>query len=279
MRCKTVDLHVPADASVVIEGFVHPARTAQDGPSPGPTMLYTPGANAQPVSEVTAITMRERPIYRNHLMTPWTDHQEMPRLFHEAIIYEKLAAMGVGVRDVHFPQSGGALSVIVQFDPAMDGQVTDALLSVLGSTWLNTKMVIAVDPDIDIYSDREIQYALATRVDPSRDVITIANARGCPFDPTVRPILEASANAQANRFPALGGKWGIDATKPVPYRAERRDYERARPASSRRVVIEVQAPWCTRCASQALALERIMPDYAGKVAFGAIDLGANPELG
>jgi UbiD family decarboxylase len=91
-------------------------------------------------------------------------------------------------------------------------------------------MVVAVDPDIDIYSDRDVQYALATRVDPSRDVITIANARGCPFDPTARPILEASPNAQASRFPALGSKWGIDATKPVPYRAERRDYERAWPA-------------------------------------------------
>ncbi len=229
VKCKTVDLHVPADASVVIEGYIHPTRTAQDGPSPGPTMLYTPGATQQPVFEVTAITMRAEPIYRNHQMTPWTDHQEMPRLFHEAIIYEKLAALGCGVRDVHFPQSGGALSVIVQLEPAMDGQVTDALLAVLGSSWLNTKMVVAVDPDIDIYDDREVAYALATRVDPSRDVITIENARGCPFDPTARPILEASPAAAATRFPALGGKWGIDATKPPAYRPERADYQRAWP--------------------------------------------------
>jgi 2,5-furandicarboxylate decarboxylase 1 len=229
VRCKTVDLLVPADASIVIEGHLSPTRTAQDGPSPGPTMLFTPFADQQPVFEVTAITMRERPIYRNHLMTPWTDHQEMPRLFHEAIIYEKLLAMGVGVRDVHFPQSGGALSVIVQLEPSADGQVTDALLSVLGSTWLNTKMVVAVDPDIDIYDDREVQYALATRVDPSRDVITIANARGCPFDPSARPIAEASPRALASRHPSVCGKWGIDATKPVPYRVERRDFERAWP--------------------------------------------------
>jgi 2,5-furandicarboxylate decarboxylase 1 len=229
VRCKTVDLHVPADASIIIEGFVHPTRTAQDGPAPGPTMLYTPNISQQPVFEVTAITMRDRPIYRNFLMTPWTDHQEMPRLFHEAIIYDKLEAMGVGVRDVTFPQSGGALSVIVQLDPVMEGQVTDALLSVLGSTWLNTKMVVAVDSDIDIYSDRDVQYALATRVDPSRDVITITNARGSPFDPSARPILDASPTTKDTRFPSLVGKWGIDATKPVPYRAERQNYERAWP--------------------------------------------------
>jgi UbiD family decarboxylase len=119
--------------------------------------------------------------------------------------------------------------VIVQLEATMEGQVTDALLGVLGSTWLNTKMVVAVDPDIDIYDDREVAYALATRVDPSRDVITIANARGCPFDPTARPILDASPQTAATRFPALGGKWGIDATKPPAYRLERADYERAWP--------------------------------------------------
>ncbi|MCZ6878055.1 MAG: UbiD family decarboxylase [Acidobacteria bacterium] len=51
------------------------------------------------------------------------------------------------------------------------GQVTDALLAVLGSSWSNCKMVIAVDPDIDIYDYRDVHYALATRVDPTRHVI------------------------------------------------------------------------------------------------------------
>ena len=91
--------------------------------------------------------MNRNPIYRNHQMTPFTDHQEMPRLFHEAILYERLRAMGIKVHDVHFPQGGGSLSVIVQVEPASDGQVTDALLAVLASPWSNTKMAIAVDPE------------------------------------------------------------------------------------------------------------------------------------
>lgn len=229
VRCRTVDLVVPADASIVIEGLIDPTRTATDGPSPGPTMLFTPYADQQPVFEVTAITMRSNPIYRNHLMTPFTDHQEMPRLFHEAIIYERLQAMGVGVRDVHFPQGGGALSCIIQIEPTMDGQVTDALLAVMGSSWMNTKMVVAVDPDVDIYDYRDVYYALATRVDPSRDVITVPNARGNPFDPTARPVIGAFPHTAESRFPSVVGKWGIDASKPVPYRAERKDFERAWP--------------------------------------------------
>lgn len=229
-RCATVDLVVPADASLVIEGYVDPERRAQDGPSPGPTMLFTPWATQQPVFEVTAITRRNDPIYRNHLMTPFTDHQEMPRLFHEAIIYDRLRAMGVGIRDVHFSQGGGSLSVIIQVEPQFDGQVTDALLAVMGSTWLNTKMVVAVDPDIDIYDYRDVHYAMAVRVDPSKDLIVVPNARGFPFDPTARPVLGALPDTEQSRYPSVVGKWGIDATKPVPHRKEeRKEYERAWP--------------------------------------------------
>lgn len=230
VRCKTVDLLVPADASVIIEGYVSPTRTAQDGPSPGPTMLFTPYASEQPVFEVTAITMRNNPIYRNHQMTPFTDHQELPRLMHAAIIYDRLDAMGIGPRTVHFNQGGGSLMCVIQVEPKFDGHVTDALLSVLGSSWLNTKMVVAVDPDIDPYDYRDVIYAMATRVDPSRDVIVIDNARATPFDPSATPILEAFDDTAQTRFPSVVGKWGIDATKPVPYRTqERARYERAWP--------------------------------------------------
>jgi UbiD family decarboxylase len=229
VQCKTVDLIVPADASVVIEGFVHPTRTAQDGPSPGPTMLFNP-ADQQPVFEITAITMSDTLIYRNHMMTPFTDHQELPRLFHEAILYERLQAMGIRVHDVAFPNGGGALLCAIQIEPAMDGQATDALLSVLGSTFMNAKMVVAVDPDIDIHDPRDLEYALATRVDPSRDVLIVPNSRGWPFDPSAHPVLEAGEATARSRFPSVVGRWGIDATKPVPYRAaERALYERAWP--------------------------------------------------
>ena len=50
----------------------------------------------------------------------------------------------------------------------MEGQVNDALLAVLGAPWVNCKMAIAVDPDIDIYDYRDVHYAMATRVDPSQ---------------------------------------------------------------------------------------------------------------
>lgn len=228
VRAVTVPLVVPADASVVIEGWVSPDATAVDGPSPGPNMLFTPHSSRQPVFEVTAITMRERPVYRNHLMTPFTDHQELPRLFHEAIIYDRLRPFGI--RDVRFPASGGHFLCLLQLEPSVDGQVTDALLTALGAPWLNMKMVVAVDPDIDIYDDRDVIYAIASRVDPSRDVIIVDRGRASPFDPTASPVLEAGPSTAQTRFPSVVGKWGIDATKPPPYRgAERAAFDRAWP--------------------------------------------------
>jgi UbiD family decarboxylase len=92
------------------------------------------------------------------------------------------------------------------------------------------KMAIAVDPDIDIYDYRDIMYALSTRVDPSRHVTIINNARIWPFDPSATPVAGAFPHTEKTRLPSIVGKWAIDATKPVPYRVqERRNYERAWP--------------------------------------------------
>ena len=100
-------------------------------------------------------------------------------------------AIGIKVRDVHFPQGGGSLSVIIQVEPHIDGQVTDALLAVLGSPWPNTKMAIAVDPDINIYDYRDVHYALATRRRPQPACDHDRQSRGFIFDPRPQPVLDA----------------------------------------------------------------------------------------
>jgi len=226
--CETNGLPVPADASIVIEGWVDPARLAQDGPSPGPTMLFTPYANPQPVFEVTAITMRRDPIYRNHQMTPFTDHQELPRIWQEAVLYDRIRAMGIAVHDVVYLQAGGALLLVLQIEPTQAGQANDALLTAMGA-FINNKIVIAVDPDIDAHSDRDVLFALATRVDPARDLIVAGGTRGWIFDPSSRPEVDATPDTASTRFPATGSRLGIDATKPLGYRPERKDFERAFP--------------------------------------------------
>lgn len=208
--CETIDLLVPAHAEIVIEGWVYPDQREDDGPSPGPLLYCHPWVQKQPRFEITAITMRQNPIYRNVMVTPFTDHQELPRLFHEAILYRRLLDMGVDVHDVVFPAFGGAVSCVIQMSPKYEGEVTDALLAVMGAPWLNNKMVVAVDADVDPYDAEEVYWAIATRVDPSRQIVIVPNARGNPMDPSTTPVDEGRRR--------LTGKWAIDATKPVPYK-------------------------------------------------------------
>ena len=115
--CETLDMRVPAQAEIVAEGWVHFGRMSEVGVSISPSSYYLPRSAKLPEFELTALTMRaDRPIYRNHQTCPETDHQPLPRLCHEAMVYNRLTEMGLAVKDVRFPTWGAALSCIIQFD-------------------------------------------------------------------------------------------------------------------------------------------------------------------
>ena len=69
-------------------------------------------------------------------------------------------------------------------------------------------------------------------------MFTIPNARGSSFDPSAIPIEGATPDTAQTRAPAVVGKWGINATKPAPFRPERRNYERAWPIGWGKVKLE-----------------------------------------
>ena len=97
----------------------------------------------------------------------------------------------------------------------------------MGAPWLNTKMVVAVSPDTDISNPAEVYHAMATRCDPSRDIIIVDNTRGSPFDPSGEPI---------DAFWRTVGKIGIDAT--AKSRSNLDDYERSWPINWGKVKLE-----------------------------------------
>ncbi|HYF93057.1 MAG TPA: UbiD family decarboxylase [Symbiobacteriaceae bacterium] len=221
--CETIDLMVPAHAEVVIEGYIYPDRLDVDGPSPSPNCLLVPRAQQMPVFEVTAITMRHNPIYRHFQAVPFTDHQPLPRLFHQAILFQRLTEAGYKVHDVVYPPWGAVNTCIVQMTPAHEGQAVDAMLMLMGAPWPHAKIAIAVDEDIDPHSAEDVFWAIATRVDPSRQVNMINGARGYAADP--------AATLLHPDFPfRISGKMAIDATKPPAYRPNRQDFKRSWPA-------------------------------------------------
>jgi len=219
--CETLDLTVPAAAEIVVEGKVKLNGKTRVGDVTSPSMYHLPHFEELPEVEITAITMRgDRPIYRNHQACPDTDHQPLPRLCHEAVLYNRLTEIGLDVKDVRFPTWGAALSCILQFNYPREGFVNDALMTAMGAPWLNTKMVVAVSHDTDIDDAREVYHAIATRCDPARDIIVVPHTRGSPYDPSAAPL-----DGQAPW--RLVGKIGIDATAKARHNPA--DFERAWP--------------------------------------------------
>jgi UbiD family decarboxylase len=228
--CETLEMSVPAHAEIVVEGWVQLGKMTEVGPSVSPSMYFLPKSSRVPEFEVTAITMRaDRPIVRNHQTCPDTDHQPLPRLCHEAVLYNRLSEMGLAVKDVRFPTWGAALSCVVQFDYPREGMVNDALMLVMGSPWLNTKMVVAVSPDTDLDRPGEVYHAIATRCDPARDVIIVPNTRGSPYDPSGTPF-------GPDKFWRTVGKIGIDAT--IKSRHDPKEFERSWPRHWGKVRLE-----------------------------------------
>jgi 2,5-furandicarboxylate decarboxylase 1 len=219
--CETIDLNVPAQAEIVVEGIVKLDDRFRVGEVTSPSMYHLPHYEDLPEVEITAITMRaDRPIYRNHQTCPDTDHQTLPRLCHEAVLYNRLSEIGLDVKDVRFPPWGAALSCILQFDYPREGMVNDALMLAMGAPWLNTKFVVAVSPDTNVDDAGDVYHAIATRCDPARDVIIVPNTRGSPYDPSARPL--------EGQYPwRIVGKMGVDATRKS--RHDPHDFDRAWP--------------------------------------------------
>lgn len=214
VQAEAIDMLVPARAEIIIEGLVDLTNLNEYGCSVGPSGYYMPKQQQLPEVHVQAITMRsDRPIYRNHQTCPFTDHQILPRMCHEAMVYNRVTEMGINVKDVRFPNWGGCFSCVMQVEAPREGYINDALMNVMGAPWLNTKMVVAVSHDTDIEDAEQVYHAMATRCDPSRDLFVVNNTRGSLYDPSAAPM-------PGNEPWRIVGKIGIDATRKSRHNAD-----------------------------------------------------------
>jgi 2,5-furandicarboxylate decarboxylase 1 len=220
--CETIDLAVPAEAEIVIEGLIQLGETSVMDCGPNPQMYGIPAKVPQPPVKFTAITMRrDKPIYRAVQTVPETDHQVLPRLCHEALLYTRLCEMSVDVKDVRFPTWGGAMSCVIQIRGApRDGVVGDALLAVMSTPYNNAKLAVAVSEDTDMDDPGSVYHAIATRADPALDVTIIPRTRGHPGDPSGTPV-------PGDPFNRVAGKMAIDAT--IKSRLHLPDFDRVWP--------------------------------------------------
>ena len=205
VRCKTVDLEVPATAEVVIEFEVDTEHRVSEGPLGEYTGYYTPSSD-EPVARITAITHRRQPIFQALLTgKPVTENHILKQMTFEASFYREIKRSFPTVRRVAMPPSGGvSFYTIIQIEPRYAGEARQAILAAMASNQ-RPKWVIAVDPDIDITRSGEVEWALAFRVHPGRDVFVVDDLPAGPADP-----LNSDEPARAKRINAA---IGIDATR------------------------------------------------------------------
>ncbi|MAR79150.1 MAG: hypothetical protein CMM18_02850 [Rhodospirillaceae bacterium] len=187
---------VPADAEIVIEGFAPVNKLEADGPFGEYTGYMGPQVQS-PVCEVTCVTMRNKPIYHDY----GSGHADMlvpDNMVMEGKIYSMVKPIAPSVQKVHVPVSGRRFHAYVQCKNPKIGEVKDALMAAL--SYRRTKAIIFVDDDINIFSDSDMMFALATRVQWERDAITVNGLQGSLMDPS---IVRGAKTVQ---------KIGIDAT-------------------------------------------------------------------
>ncbi|MEE9418128.1 MAG: UbiD family decarboxylase [Desulfatiglandaceae bacterium] len=215
VKCKTIDLDVPAHAELVLEGEldIDPGHAKLEG-SFGEWMGYFEEPMLCPVFRVKAITHRKDWIYQmctlGHERSDG-DLWKIPML--QANNYNYLKRAVIGFRDYYAPISSRGFKAVVQIEKRYPGWGKQAILAYLGSGqgFAAANYVVVVDTDIDIYDQEMVDWAIATRMDPARDVIIIPEVGVYPLNPAASRRSESDESG-FSEF-AYIGKMGIDATK------------------------------------------------------------------
>lgn len=206
----TVPLPVPASAEIVLEGTVSASETADEGPYGDHTGYYN-AVERFPVLTLSAITTRKNPLY---LSTYTGRPPDEPSRLGEAmteLFVPLVKRQFPEIRDLWLPPEGCSYRVmVVSIDKRYPGQARRIMMGLWSMLpqFSYTKLVIAVDGDIDVRSWPDVIWALSTRFDASRDLMVVENT---PID-----YLDFASPKSG-----LGGKLGLDATTKIGSETDR----------------------------------------------------------
>ena len=240
VKCVTNDIYVPADAEYVLEGYLDDkGHVEPEGPF-GEYVGYYGVVKRNPVFHLTAITHRKDALFQTvtiggkHLAR--TDTAQLTTVKTESAAWAGLVtAVREPVAVFATPSSGGMYNVRVSLRQRVPGEARNAIAAVFGSM-AEAKQVFVFDDDIDVFSDEQCDWALATRYQGDRDTIqalglprgaarSVARRRSAPAPRSVSTAPSRSASAQSL-------EWGIPMPPVMPRR--RNGQRRQRPAIGRR---------------------------------------------
>lgn len=220
VKCKTVDLEVPADSEIVLEGELLPIGwSADEGPF-GEFSHISGDVKWNPVFRIKAITHRRDPIFYL-LQMPWENDWLCAPVV-EAAGLQALRAASVQPVAIRAPVGACGYFTLIASIRKRPGEGKNALLALLSVA--EVKLAIVTDEDINIHDPDQLDWALTFRVQADQDVIVISGARGKHVDPSVR-----AWELGKGKLPTTA-KLGIDATvgDGIPRKFHRRlEYYRA----------------------------------------------------
>jgi 4-hydroxy-3-polyprenylbenzoate decarboxylase len=203
VKARTVDLMVPAQAEIVLEGYVVPGEERPEGPFGDHTGYYSMQDN-YPVFHVTTITRRRNPVYpttfvgrpptEDHWMGKVTERMFMPMI--KMILPE--------VVDVNMPAEGVFHNlVIVSIKKEYPGQARKVMYGLWGMGLMSlAKTIVVVDHFVNVQNSSEVAWRVANNINPDRDLVIVSG----PLDDL----------DHATPTPKFGSKLGIDATQKGP---------------------------------------------------------------
>ena len=210
VAAKTVPLMVPAEAEIVLEGHVLLDEYADEGPYGDHTGYYN-SVEPFPIFQISAITMRRKPIY----LTTFTGRPpDEPSVLGEAlneVFIPLLRQQFPEIVDFWLPPEGCSYRIaVVSIKKAYPGHAKRVMLGVWSylRQFMYTKWVIVVDADINTRDWKDVMWAISTKMDPARDITVLENT---PID-----YLDFASPESG-----LGSKIGLDATDKWPPETKR----------------------------------------------------------
>ena len=200
---RSVDLEVPAQAEIVLEGFVDPTERHLEGPFGDHTGYYS-APEPFPVFHVTRVTRRERPVYLTTVTgKPPTEDAVLGKAV-ERIFLPVIRLVLPELVDMNLPVPGLFINVgVVSIRKAYPDHPRKVMHALWGlGQMMFVRYLIVVDDDVNVHDLSEVLYRVGLQADPARD-----------FELVQGPVDQLSIS---NPVPNLGGKVGIDATRKRP---------------------------------------------------------------
>jgi 4-hydroxy-3-polyprenylbenzoate decarboxylase len=211
VKCETVDLEVPANAEIVLEGYCDPGERRIEGPFGDHTGYYSL-SDEYPVFHITCITHRKDAIYPATIVGKPPMEDCFIGKATERIFLPLLKKQLPEIADMNLPLEGVFHNLaVISIDKRYPGHARKVMYALWGMGQMSfTKAMVIVDKSVDVQNLSEVVWRMGNNVDPKRDTVIVEG----PLD-----VLE-----HASDIPAYGGKIGIDATKKWPSEGFNREW-------------------------------------------------------